>query len=188
MTRRAPAARRRLRQNVRFRRAALSDLDLLVEHRLAMWRDIGTRSEDSLRDHAPVYRRWIRALLARGEVEAVIAEVPGRPVGSGALWWMPAHPRPGLPDPVEPYLMSMYTDPEYRGAGLATDIVLALLDRARQRGAFRALLHASTQGRPVYKRLGFEPTTEMRLLLKSPVGVQPASGAVRSRARAGSRR
>ncbi|MGA8663581.1 MAG: GNAT family N-acetyltransferase [Thermoplasmata archaeon] len=186
MTRRAPSARRRLRQNVRLRGAVPRDLDLLVEHRLAMWRDIGTRTEESLRDHAPVYRRWIRALIARGEVEAVVAEVSGRPVGSGALWWMPAHPRPGLPDPVEPYIMSMYTDPEYRGVGLATDIVLALLERARKHGAFRVLLHASTQGRPVYVRLGFEPTTEMRLLLRPPVGMQAAP--VTSRARAGSRR
>jgi len=153
-----------------------------------MWRDIGTRTEGSLREHAPLYRGWIRGHLARGELEAVVAEVGGRPVGSGALWWMPAHPRPGLPDPVEPYIMSMYTEPEYRGLGLATDIVEALLARARRRGAFRVLLHASAQGRPVYERLGFEPTTEMRKLLKKPVGVRPAPKSVRTRARVGSRR
>ncbi|MGP8072127.1 MAG: N-acetyltransferase family protein [Thermoplasmata archaeon] len=185
---RSPSARRALRRTVHLRPATVADLELLVAHRIGMWRDIGTRTERSLSDHAPLYRKWIRGRFAGKEVEAVVAEASGRPVGSGALWWMPAHPRPGLPDLVEPYIMSMYTDPEYRGLGLATDIVLALLQRAQHRGAFRVLLHASTQGRPVYERLGFEPTTEMRKQLRKAVGVRSSPAPVRRRARAGSRR
>jgi GNAT superfamily N-acetyltransferase len=187
MTRRAPSVRRALRRQVRFRAARSADLELLVDHRLAMWRDIGTRSERALRAHAPVYRRWIRPMLASGKVEAIIAEVDGRPIGSGALWWMPAHPRPGLPA-VDPYIMSMYTDPQFRGVGLATEIVERLVRSARREGAFRVLLHASTQGRPVYARLGFETTGEMRRVLKKPAAVQAAHPSVTPRGRAGSRR
>lgn len=171
MARRSPAARRTLRRSVRFRAARLTDLDLLVEHRLAMWRDIGTRSVATVRAHGPVYRKWVRPLVRTGKVEAVVAEVNGRPVGSGALWWMPGHPRPGLPA-LEPYIMSMYTDPAYRGVGLATEIVRQLLVRARARGAYRVLLHASSQGRPVYERLGFESTGEMRLALRRSPGAR----------------
>jgi GNAT superfamily N-acetyltransferase len=186
---RLPAAKRAaLRRKVRYRPAGPADLDLLVEHRLAMWRAIGTRSPRSIEDHGPVYRRWIRPLLASGRVEAVVAEVEGRPVGSGALWWMPDHPRPGLNTGVAPYIMSMYTEPEFRGAGMATEIVRRLVVRARKGGALRVILHASDQGRPVYERLGFEATTEMRKwLTPSAAGRRPPSP-VKRPGPAGSRR
>ncbi len=169
-------------------RASPQDLDTLVAHRLAMWRDIGSRTERSIRAHGPDYRAWARPRLASGELEAVVAEIDGRVVGSGALWWMPDQPRPGLFAPTTPYIMSMYTDPAYRGMGVATAILRALVRTSRRGGAARVTLHASAQGRPVYERLGFEPTTEMRKWLTTPVGPRSRRSTVSSHARAGSRR
>ncbi len=41
--------------------------------------------------------------------------------------------------------------------------MLTILDWLKQRG-FRAVnLHASAEGRPLYEKLGFEATNEMRL-------------------------
>jgi GNAT superfamily N-acetyltransferase len=188
MARRPVAERRRLRDGLRFRWADVDDLDLLVTHRVAMWRAIGTRTDASIDDHAPLYRAWLRPRLVSGETEALVADVKGRPAGSCVLWWMPAHPRPGLPVEYEPYLMSMFTEPAYRGVGLATDLVEQLTLRAQRHGAYRVLLHASAEGRSVYRRLGFEDTSEMRKLIRAPIGLRPAKRAVKRRGRAGSRR
>ncbi len=76
--------------------------------------------------------------------------------------WLPeAQPRPGELDLPRPYLMSMYTVPSFRGRGVATRIVRASLDWAREHGYRRFTLHASDMGRSVYERLGFTPGREM---------------------------
>jgi GNAT superfamily N-acetyltransferase len=188
MAPRRPVGPRTQRRKVRVRRASAGDMDTLVEHRIGMWRDIGGRTERVLRAHEPVYRSWAGPRLRSGELSAVIAEVDGRPAGSGALWWMPAQPRPGLPAVTNPYILSVYTRPEYRGLGVATAVVHELVRLARRGRAARVTLHASSMGRGVYERLGFEATTEMRKWLR-PSARSPRPGErVSPRGRAGSRR
>lgn len=182
------ARHRALRRRVRLRPAGPGDFETLVAHRLGMWRDMGGKSERALQAHRPVYRAWALPRLRSGELTAVIAEVDGQPVGSGALWWMPAQPRPGLAASTNPYILSMYTRPEYRGLGVATAVVKALVRIARQGRAGRVTLHASAQGRKLYERLGFELTTEMRKWLRPQTRRKPRKSRVSSRARAGSRR
>jgi GNAT superfamily N-acetyltransferase len=79
---------------------------------------------------------------------------------------MEQQPRPGLPARLEPYLLSMYTDPAYRGRGLASRIVRATMTWARRNGYRRMTLHAAPLGRGVYRKHGFERTWEMRALLR----------------------
>jgi len=61
-----------------------------------------------------------------------------------------------------PYVLSMYTEPEFRGRGVASRIVREMMRRSRARGFGRIVLHASRFGRSVYERLGFESGSEMR--------------------------
>jgi GNAT superfamily N-acetyltransferase len=130
--------------------------------------------------------------MKEGEFMAIVAESNGAVAGSGALWWMEDHPRPAVSDTRVPYILSMYTEHEFRGQGVATRIVLALLGEARRQGASRVTLHASSQGKPVYERLRFETTNEMRLWLRRPPGVRATPGTdpavFRARGRAVSRR
>ena len=64
-----------------------------------------------------------------------------------------------------PYVMSMYTVPKYRGLGVATKIVKNAMSWTSRLGYSRLTLHASDDGRRVYKKLGFERSWEMRLEL-----------------------
>jgi GNAT superfamily N-acetyltransferase len=160
----------------RFRPATLDDLPTLVEHRVAMWAGIGHHTPAQLRAHGPEYARWLRPRLRTGEVVAWIALSHGAPVASGALWWRPDQPRPGLARAI-PYILSMYTAPEARRRGLAGAIVRRLVRTARRAGVDRVILHASVEGRPVYERIGFEPTNELRLWLRRPAWARrPSSG------------
>jgi GNAT superfamily N-acetyltransferase len=99
---------------------------------------------------------------------AYIAEIDGQPAGSGCVWFQPAQPRPGMAEIRTPYILSMYTAPEFRGLGVATKIVRRLVAFCRVRRYARVTLHASPQGRAVYRRLGFERTWEMRRSLRDP--------------------
>ena len=131
-----------------------------------MFADIRPTPRRLLAAHGDRYRRWARPLLAQGELVGIIAQtLEKRPVASGCVWFQPVQPRVLQPRTRVPYILSMFTDRRHRGRGLATAIVERLIAEARRRGYGWVTLHASDQGRPVYERLGFEPTREMRLLL-----------------------
>ncbi|GIG02900.1 acetyltransferase [Catellatospora citrea] len=55
------------------------------------------------------------------------------------------------------------TAPEYRRRGIATALTLEALRIARQSGRTVATLQASSDGEPVYRRLGFETVSRYRL-------------------------
>jgi GNAT superfamily N-acetyltransferase len=150
---------------VRYRRATRSDVPTLVDHRHQMLLETGLGSVRELMAHDREYRRWVAPRLANGEYAAVLAEAEDRPVGSGGLWWREEIPRPGYGVRDSPYIASMYTEPAYRGRGIASRIVRALLAIARSKRANRVNLHASAMGLPIYERLGFERTREMRVYI-----------------------
>ncbi|MGP8159054.1 MAG: GNAT family N-acetyltransferase [Thermoplasmata archaeon] len=151
------------RTRVTYRRVTIADLPLLVDHRHRMWSDIATRSEREITEHDARFRRWARSLLANGELIGWVAESPtGSVIGSGCVWFHPDQPRPGIPSLVSPYILSMYTEPAWRGRGTATRIVRELVRDCRQAGYPNVELHGSRFGRRIYGRLGFERTWEMR--------------------------
>lgn len=150
----------------RLRLATLDDLPLLVRHRRLMWRDIAEHAEDALAAADVPYRRWARARLKSGQLVAWVVEGKGGPVASGCVWLQPVQPRPGRPFEVQPYLLSMFTEPAHRGKGHAARIVKAAMRWAEARGHPYMSLHASAQGRPIYERMGFEAMPEMRVTLR----------------------
>ena len=95
----------------------------------------------------------------------LVTDKTGKPVAGGSVWIRENQPSPRYTVTEMPYLMSMYTDPDYRNRGLATMIVNRAIKLARGRGYPRLVLHASEMGEPVYASLGFQRTTEMRLAL-----------------------
>jgi GNAT superfamily N-acetyltransferase len=151
-----------------LRRGTIEDIDLLVDHRVAMFREMGGRSRAALRRHGPEYLAWLVPRLVSAELVAFVAEDPkGDTMGSGAVWFQPNHPRPGSPALRSPYIFSMYTVPEARGRGVATAIVNEAAALSRRLGYGRVGLHASSMGRGVYERMGFLTTTEMQLPLNA---------------------
>jgi ribosomal protein S18 acetylase RimI-like enzyme len=73
------------------------------------------------------------------------------------------------PEPVRAYLLNVYVDPEFRGRGLARELLEMAVNDARRRGIKVVSLHASKFGRPLYERNGFEPTNEMMLWSEADV-------------------
>jgi GNAT superfamily N-acetyltransferase len=70
---------------------------------------------------------------------------------------------------VRGYLFNVYTEPTHRRRGLASRLTDAALDMARGLGIEIMELHASLEAEPVYQRLGFVPTSEMRLVMSAGI-------------------
>lgn len=172
----------------KLRAATLDDVPLLVRHRRRMWEDIAKFTPEELEAADPPYRRWVRQRLRSGHVVAWVVEEKGEPAASGCLWLQPVQPRPGRPFEVQPYLLSMFTEPAHRGKGHAARIVQAALAWSEERGHPYVSLHASDFGRPIYERLGFVQMPELRAALKPGAGPKKGPGRAPSGAPAPSRR
>lgn len=146
--------------------ASPEDLDLLVSHRLSMWLDIHPELEQGVKEMDGLTRRWVKRELARGKlVGFIVRAAGGRVAGSGCIWLRNEQPRPNNPRGEAPYLLSMYTNKEFRRKGVARLVVKRALKWSKENGYDRVNLHASPMGKPLYESMGFEPTTEMRLKL-----------------------
>jgi GNAT superfamily N-acetyltransferase len=149
-----------------IRRARLIDLEDLVGHRRAMWTEIGIRDKRALDRADPEYRSWTKKGFRKGTLLGWIVEDEEKNLaGSGCLWLRPSQPRPGRRIASQPYLLSMYTEPHFRGRGVASMIVDEAKRWSRKKGFPELVLHASKMGRRVYSARGFERSWEMRVRL-----------------------
>ena len=147
------------------REATVADLEFLVRHRRGMWGEIADIPNKDLDAADRVYRRWALARMQAGRFVGFIVDIGSKPIASGCVWLMDVQPRPNWNRTTAAYLLSMFTEPRHRGEGHATRIVRAAIRWTKARDVPVMLLHASRFGDPIYKRLGFERTTEMQLFL-----------------------
>ena len=173
-----------MKLDVRFtiKRATLDDLDLLVTQRHKMFQEIRRRNARDLKEIDSLYRKWLRDMLSKRRIVCFLAiDQFGKTAGGGCVWIRDVPPSPWTGLRLRaPYLMSMYTEPRYRGLGIASAIVRSAMVWSKKMGYNRITLHASEAGRPVYRRLGWTRTWEMR----AELGRSMSSRLVRIRANA----
>ena len=165
-----------------IRRATLegSDLDSIVHHRRAMFRDMGYRDEDALDRMGARFRPWLKRKMEAGEYLAWFALSPDSSIAAGiGLWlmdWPPhmavagtphmaagASPHMAVASSWRANILNVYTEPVHRRQGMARTLMQIAIEwcAANQIGA--VILHASADGSALYASLGFTPTNEMRL-------------------------
>jgi GNAT superfamily N-acetyltransferase len=154
-------------QKLSIRRAYRRDLDVLVNQRRAMWKDMGVTDQFRLDKADSAYRRWAETRLRSHQLLGWLVESrDGRIAGGGCLWLQPIQPGPRQTGTLQPYLLSMYTSSEFRRQGVASMVVREAIGWCRARGYGRLRLHASEMGRTVYRKFGFKRSWEMRLDLE----------------------
>ncbi len=67
--------------------------------------------------------------------------------------------------------MSMFTEPWFRGKGVASRIVKESVAWCKENGFSWVVLHASRMGRRLYPGLGFRRSWEMELVFAGKKGV-----------------
>jgi len=166
MAKRQQSKSRRSTGRLRIRRARMIDLEHLVRQRREMWMEIGVKGKQKLDRADRKYRTWVRnGLRKRTLIGWIVEDDEGRIGGSGCLWLQPIQPRPGIRTYVQPYLLSMFTEPRFRGKGVASKIVGEAKRWSRKKGFPQLVLHASKMGRGVYSGRGFKRSWEMRARL-----------------------
>jgi GNAT superfamily N-acetyltransferase len=147
-----------------IRLAAPDEAPVLARHRASMFLDMKEVDERgaSVIENASIDH--LQALVEAREYFGFLADHQGEVIGGGGVWLRPLLPRPGtLRGSLEAYVLNVYTEPDHRRSGVARAIMQAIIEWSREQGVARVSLHASVEGRPLYRDLGFEPTNEMRI-------------------------
>jgi GNAT superfamily N-acetyltransferase len=151
-----------------LRQATAGDARVLAEHRVAMFRDMGAvqpECEEALRDASIAY---FESAIPGGEYVGWIVHSSGdsAPIAGGGVQLRSLLPRPttsgdGLLLGQEGLVLNVYTDPSWRGRGVAKHIMETMIAWAAGAGVVRLVLSASPAGRPLYEKMGFVATREM---------------------------
>jgi len=144
-----------------IRPAALEEAVVIGAQRRAMFFDMGYR--DGLDTMVEAFLPWVREKMSAGEYLGWFAVAEDGAIAAGAgLWLMDWPPHMIGPGSRRGNILNVYTDPEYRRQGLARRLTETAIEWCRANGIATVILHASDQGRELYRSLGFEPTNEMR--------------------------
>lgn len=109
------------------------------------------------------FRRMDR-LPSAEQFVAVTAWLDGEPVGCGTAWM--TGETAGL------YNITALEHARRRGIGYA--VTATLMNAALDRGARQVILHASEEGYPLYRRLGFETVCQVPQFVWMPADADPA--------------
>jgi len=150
-----------------IREAGPSDLEEILAHRRLMFFDMGYRDESALESMIRHSRPGIRKYLADGSYRGWFAVSPNGQVAAGAgLIITSLVSGPLRPEQTSrPYLLNVYTYPQFRKMGLARRLTEQAIAYCRKENFGILWLHASEYGRSLYESLGFIPTNEMKLML-----------------------
>jgi len=149
---------------ITIRAAGVGDAAIILDHRGSMFRDMKEGTADERERMAEVAGPWLAQALADGSYRHWLAlDAAGRVVGGGGVLLCPWPANPKDPCTERAVILNVYTEPEFRKRGIARQVMLTILEWLKQRGLRGVNLHASADGRPLYEKMGFEPTNEMQL-------------------------
>ena len=150
-----------------YREARLSDVPQLVELRVLMQCEVNSFeiSEVSPNFTSLSEKYFTKALMDQSYFSAV-AELNGRLVSANGLVIYEKPPSiNGLSGRVG-YVTNVYTFPEYRGKGIAGELMQMLVQFAKKSNVAKLHLGATSSGKRVYERVGFNAVKFEALELK----------------------
>lgn len=153
-----------------IRRATGADASVLARHRAEMFRDMGELPDGLYNTLVEAATAYFARAVPDGSYVAWVAQAgDGRDeiVGGAGLQLRVLLPRP---DPTgarlvrgpQGLIMNVFTERSWRRRGVAEALMREVLGWCRANGVESIVLHASDTGRPLYEKLGFTPTNEMR--------------------------
>lgn len=151
--------------SIEIRKASLADVEVLVTLRMEMRRE---RENCPLpipeKDFEELLRSYFSEAVKAGTFISFVAWEDGVPVGCSGLSVVALPPAYGDLSGKKGYITNMYTRKEFRGQGIARQLLDRLKLFAVEAGCSTLALNASDAGYPVYKKYGFEDVSgEMKL-------------------------
>jgi GNAT superfamily N-acetyltransferase len=137
-------------------------LDMRVEFLLSLEHDVAIEDGAAFR---AANRAFMEEGFAAGTYMGFLCRLGGVPVSTLGIL---SYSLPPLDKPAPrkvAHVLNVYTKPDFRGRGYATELLTLAVHWARGSGHARVFLNATASGEPVYRRLGFREQDEKALVL-----------------------
>jgi GNAT superfamily N-acetyltransferase len=137
-----------------IRKATVEDAEILTQNRVAFVSDAVGKQVDSLLEER--IRTYFNDHLGDSSLLCYLAEENGEIIVACALCIYTIIPRPVCPNGKCGLLVNVNTRKDYRRRGIATRMLKALFEEAKQMGVERIELDYTEDGYPLYQSLGFQ--------------------------------
>lgn len=146
-----------------LRLAVSEDAEVIARHRVGMFLDMGSVTQEESERLFAVSVPWLRRMLAVGEYVGWLALLEDEVVAGGGIHVRVMGPRPGCCRTGHwGHIINIYTVKAHRRRGLARLLMHRILEWGAERQLDQITLTASEDGRPLYEALGFIPTKDMK--------------------------
>jgi len=130
-----------------------SDIELLMNIRLEMLREVNNLADDYEYDEAFVAES--RKYFEEGDQTTVVAFDDDLPVGCASISYIRIMPTFDHPTGCRAHLMNVYTEANHRRKGISKAMIELLIEEAKEKGVTEISLDSTEMGRPLYEALGF---------------------------------
>ncbi len=145
---------------IHMKRASLEDIEELMNWRMEVLSEVFSDcKEEIISELYQANYDYYKDAHDKDSHIAVFAEVDNVTVGCGGICIYQEMPSPDNRNGLCAYLMNIYTRKEYRGLGIARQIVRYLIEQAHDRGIQKIYLETTDSGRMLYEHVGFEEMT-----------------------------
>lgn len=142
--------------NLIYKKATVEDIDLLTKSRMEVLKAANKLSDDADMAEVEIQSNdYYKKALTNGTHTAYLVFDDERIIGAGGISYYRVMPTYHNPSGKRAYIMNMYTNPDYRGSGIATKTLELLVADAEEKGVQQISLEATEMGRPLYERFGF---------------------------------
>ena len=135
-----------------YRIATKQDIPLMIRLRKKQLIDEGIKPEIEIDKQL---QQYFEEKLSDGSLVEWLLEEDETIVATAAIAFLELPPTYTNQSGIRGYITNMYTAPEYRGTGIASEMLKKLMDEARKRSVNKIFLCASKYGKPVYEKYGF---------------------------------
>ena len=154
---------------IAYKTASKDDLPLLMKSRLEMLKEVNSLSDDHIFDKEFVQRS---SSYFQNPDQTTVLAIDEDVIGCATMCYVDVMPTFDHPTGKRAHLMNVYTNPRYRGQGIASEMLDILLDEAKRKGVTEISLDATEAGRPLYKKFGFRDSEEYMVLNVGEVGIR----------------
>jgi GNAT superfamily N-acetyltransferase len=141
-------------------------LNAMPTLRLMLPTDVDAATEMILSHEWGVRREWLQYATTEPACVPIVAEADGVIVGTGV----------GTASGPAGWIGTIFIARDWRGRGLGRAITQAIIDRLDAHGCTTLVLVATTEGRRLYERMGFEVQTHYRILEAPGLAAEAAPG------------
>lgn len=150
-----------------LRQATINDVATITRQRHAMFAEMGETGNYAEADQR--FSRWLQQAIRNQLYFGWFFETDeGDIAAGGGVMLLSVPPSPMDLNEYQGYIQNIYTEPQHRHNGLAREIVETIHHWCREQNLQTVILHASRFGRPLYQKMGYEDSTEMKLTLEKP--------------------